>query len=122
MSGGGRYQRMAQEASGIPHSSERPVFARESWAVFARTSREVLGLLGYPIDSPCLPDEATPCGDTFADHSMAHMAAIKAVIDHQLNHLRPPAECVQEIYDHTTIELLENCRSDLHPAETGGQA
>lgn len=83
----------------------------ESWAVFARTSREVLRLLGYPIDSPCLPDEAMPCGGTFADHSMAHMAVIKAVIDHQLEHLGAPDECVREIYDHTVIELRENCRS-----------
>lgn len=67
------------------------------WRDLAYASREALARLGYDISARCLPDEADPCTGTFALHVIAHLAAIKAVADHHLEHLQPPAGMVDEI-------------------------
>lgn len=72
----------------------------ESWAPVARDTREALRWLGYPIEPKCLPDETDPCGRTFSEHAMAHFATIKAICDHQLDHLSPPGEMVGAIYQY----------------------
>ncbi len=59
----------------------------EVWAPVARSTRDALALLGRPIEPTCLPDEAEPCGASFALHAVAHFATIKAICDHQLEHL-----------------------------------
>jgi hypothetical protein len=59
----------------------------EAWAEYARASRDALASLGYGITPRCLPDEMAPCGASYAQHTTAHLATIKAVCDHQLAHL-----------------------------------
>lgn len=90
----------------------------ESWAEVARSTREALALLGRPIEPRCLPDEADPCGATFALHAMAHLATIKAICDHQLYHLHAPAGQVDDIYRHTMAELTgpgSDCQRRVTP-------
>ena len=78
----------------------------ETWAQVARDTREVLALLGRPVEPGCLPDESDPCGASFALHAVAHFASIKAVCDHQLGHLGPAfTEARGEIYWHVRDEL-----------------
>lgn len=77
----------------------------ESWAPVARSTREAMVLLGYRITTRCLPDEPEPCGGNYAQHAAAHLASIRALVDHQLQHLGAPQGVVTEIYDRITAEL-----------------
>jgi hypothetical protein len=77
------------------------------WEQVARNSRQALALLGYPIASNCLPGEAEPCGGTFAEHAMAHLATLKAVCDHQLDHLDHPE--AGRIHESERSKLAINC-------------
>jgi len=71
------------------------------WADLARASRQALGLLGYPIDDRCLPDEPSPCGGTFQLHAIAHLATLAAVTDHHLEHLGGmDSPTAQDVYLH----------------------
>lgn len=81
----------------------------EKWAEVARGSREALALLGRPIEPRCLPDEADPCGATFAMHAVAHFATIKAICDHQLDHLGAPDSQIYEVYMNTLAEIAGPC-------------
>lgn len=58
----------------------------EGWAGIARSSRAALNLLGYHIDSECLPGEPNECGGNFQGHAAAHLIALRTVADHHLNH------------------------------------
>lgn len=80
--------------------------ADTDWAPIARSSREALRQLGYNVDPVCLPDEAKPCGGTFIQHTVAHLAAIKAVADHQLLHTGAPAAMIDDIYQATMAGLI----------------
>lgn len=60
------------------------------WAEVGRGARTALELLGYPPMPACMPDEAEACGVGVAEHVAAYLATIKAVCDHQLNHLGQP--------------------------------
>ena len=85
----------------------------ESWAEVARGTRRALAELGHPITPLCLPDEADPCGGTFTQHALAHLATIKAVADHQLEHLGPAWNDIQDtIYWNERIELERADRAD----------
>jgi hypothetical protein len=64
-----------------------------------------------------MPDEAMPCGGSFAEHAGAHLAAIKAVADHQLAHLRPPVGLVNATYRSVSQDLAN---SDGHTAVREG--
>ena len=78
----------------------------QAWAEYARASRDALAALGYGITPRCLPDEVEPCGATYAQHSAAHLATIKAVCDHQLEHLGPLFAAMHgRIYLDTRAEL-----------------
>lgn len=77
----------------------------ESWAPVARSTREAMALLGYRITTRCLPDEPEHCGGSYAEHAAAHLASIKALVDHQLQHLGAPERVVTEIYEKITAEL-----------------
>jgi hypothetical protein len=68
------------------------------WRDLARASRDALAELGYHLGPQCLPDEPEACGGTFAEHSIAHLASIKAVADHHLLHLGPPVNMISSIY------------------------
>ncbi|HLM89268.1 MAG TPA: hypothetical protein VK284_09600 [Streptosporangiaceae bacterium] len=80
----------------------------EAWAAVARASRDALALLGYVVGPRCLPDEAEPCGGSFALHACANLAALKAVADYQLMHLGPGMNPVQ-IYLEVRGELETEC-------------
>lgn len=78
----------------------------QAWAEYARASRDALAVLGYGITPRCLPDEVEPCGATYAQHAAAHLATIKAVCDHQLEHLGPPFATMHgQIYWEARAEL-----------------
>jgi len=81
----------------------------ENWAEVARASRGALALLGRPVGPRCLPGEPDWCGGSFAQHAGAQLAALKAVADHQLSHLGPPAAMITEIYAHELAELESRC-------------
>lgn len=86
----------------------------EEWEPVARSTREALRLLGYPIEPRCLPGEAAPCGATFAQHAMAHLAVIKAICDHQLMHLGARfQDGAQDIYIDHLADLDRQCPHDL---------
>lgn len=71
----------------------------------ARSTREALALLGMNIAARCLPDEPDHCGGSYAQHAAAHLASIRAVVDHQLQHLGAPEGMVTKIYDKVAAEL-----------------
>lgn len=77
----------------------------ESWAPVARSTREALALLGIRITARCLPGEPEHCGGSYAQHAAAHLASIRAVVDHQLQHLGAPELMVTKIYDKIAAEL-----------------
>lgn len=81
----------------------------ESWAEVARDTRAALRLLGRPIKPACLPDEPHPCGASFALHAAAHFATIKAIADHQLDHLGPDFTDANNVIYHATRRELEEC-------------
>lgn len=85
----------------------------ESWAPVARATRQALDLLGYPITPRCLPDEPDPCGGTFALHTVAHLATIKAICDHQLVHLGAD-------FSPTTNDIYWSTRHQLDASHTTG--
>lgn len=64
-----------------------------AWRDVAIGARESLLKLGYPIVSQCFPDEPgfDNCGHGWADHAGALLLTVKAVAEHQLGHLAPPA-------------------------------
>jgi hypothetical protein len=82
----------------------------EAWATLARTSRAAMAHFGKETP-PCLPDEAEACGATFAQHAAAHLAVLKAVADHHLEHLGPEfVACIYpDVYQATQAELAELC-------------
>lgn len=79
----------------------------DAWQPLAERSREALRLLGYDVAVLCMPGEPEPCGGSFAQHTAAHMAAIKAVTDHHLAHLGPGvvAPIFGVTYDSVAAEL-----------------
>ena len=77
----------------------------QQWKPLALSSREALSQLGYTVGTRCLPHELDPCGGDFAEHTVAHLAAIKAVADHHLAHLGAPAEMINSIYVSTAAAV-----------------
>lgn len=59
----------------------------DNWADLARSSRAALALLGYRLDSECLPGEPDRCGGSFAAHAAAFLVSIRAVANHHLDHV-----------------------------------
>jgi hypothetical protein len=85
----------------------------ESWKQVAGDSREALALMGYPVAPRCLPGEPDACGGTFAEHALAHMATLKAICDHQLDHhLGDPRAGL--VYAAALRDILADCRQ-VHP-------
>ncbi|HZR54601.1 MAG TPA: hypothetical protein VFB06_34510 [Streptosporangiaceae bacterium] len=80
----------------------------QQWAEYARASREALSRLGYDVKR-CLPDEPGACGGGWAEHVAGYLAGIKAVVDHQLDHLGAPVTMIEDIYQHISAELHEQC-------------
>lgn len=81
----------------------------ETWADVARNTREAMALPGRPVTPRCLPGEAEPCGASFEQHALAHLATIRAICDHQLEHLgAPDGWQAEHIYRHE-LEELRRC-------------
>lgn len=88
-----------------------------SWADLARASREALAQLGYFIGPQCLPGEPDECGGSFAQHTAAHLAGLKAVADHHLAHLPVTlvAAMFGDVYSTTEADLAKNCDQHQGP-------
>ena len=83
----------------------RRIMSDQQWKPLAVSSREALSQLGYTVGVCCLPDELDPCGGSFAEHTVAHLAALMAVADHHLAHLGAPAEMIDDIYRRTAVAV-----------------
>lgn len=87
----------------------------QAWCWLAEQSRVALRHLGWNIGPRCLPGEPDECGGTFAQHTVAHMAALTAVINHHLAHLSAAygAETVADwgqcAYTDVALELAGGC-------------
>lgn len=91
-----------------------------AWAPMARATREALALLGHRIDPKCLPDEPDPCGGTFAMHTMAHLAWLEAIADHELWHLGPEFKrASRDVYWRALGELDDQCLGPATPETPG---
>ena len=90
--------------------------ADRGWEQLARDTRQALALLGHLVPD-CLPGEPDACGGSFAEHTLAHYAALKAVIEHRIAHLGPGSEpMVEEIHHATRTVLLaeDDCGQPGH--------
>lgn len=85
----------------------------ESWAGLARPARQALALMGKETP-PCLPGEAEACGASFAQHACSYLAAMAAIIDHQLALMGPGfVACIYpDVYAATAAEIEERCQHD----------
>ncbi|HUN38327.1 MAG TPA: hypothetical protein VMU95_40570 [Trebonia sp.] len=90
----------------------------ESWRDVAVSTREALRLMGYQRTGRCFPGEPFHdlCGRGWPEHAMAMLATVKAVAEHQLQHLAPPASRLDLVYKGVARELVEGCC-----CEPGGQ-
>jgi hypothetical protein len=87
-----------------------------TWQPLATSTRQALRLLGW--GSPdCLPGEPEACGGSFAEHAAAHLAALRAVVEHRTAHLGAGAgPMVETVYAETLATLREG-----DPCEQGHQ-
>jgi hypothetical protein len=76
-------------AAAAPADPDGATVDDDSWAPIARSTREALSLIGYDITPRCMPDEPQACGGTFAQHTAAHLATMRAIIEHHVSHLGP---------------------------------
>lgn len=83
----------------------------EQWRDLAEGTRTALHLLGYTIEPHCLPGETEACGGTYAEHAVAHLAALTAVINHHLVHLSPPSDMVSDIYHDVIRDIHIDCKA-----------
>jgi hypothetical protein len=82
-----------------------------NWADLARGSRGALADLGYHIAPGCLPDEAEPCGANYTMHVAAHLAVIRAVIEHHAEHLgKIFTPMMEETYKNSREQLIHDCQ------------
>lgn len=90
--------------------------ADESWAEVAAATRDALALLGWPIDSRCLPGEPqhADCGHSHADHALAHLTLIGEIARHQLDHLGPPRDIRAMLAADARAKLRRDCRQGVH--------
>lgn len=83
----------------------------QAWAELARPARQALALMGK--QSPeCLPGEAEACGGSFAQHACSYLAAMSAIIDHQLALMGPGfvATVYPDVYAATAAEIEQLCQ------------
>jgi hypothetical protein len=86
-----------------------------AWKPLAERTREALELLGYGVPR-CLPGEPEACGGDYAHHSLAHLAALKAVVEQRITHLgNSSAPLVEEICAKVSAELS----ADDFPCDQG---
>lgn len=98
------------------HNDTTHVIPDASWAEYARAARDALARLGYGLAPRCLPGEDEECGATYAQHTVAYLAAINAVCDHQLAHLGPAySEVEVRIYLYESAALEERCEDGHRP-------
>ena len=75
------------------------------WKPLAESTRQALSLLNYEVPA-CLPGEPEACGGSFASHTLAHLAALRAVVEHRIAHLGEGSQpMVEDIYASTLATL-----------------
>jgi hypothetical protein len=84
----------------------------QTWQPLAVSTRQALRLLGW--DGPdCLPDEPEACGGGYAEHAAAHLAALRAVVEHRIGHLGADAgPLVEQVYASTAATLRAGIACD----------
>lgn len=81
----------------------------EEWRQLAADMREALVLFGY-ICPECMPGEAKPCGGSFYLHAATYLAALRACVNHYLDHLPADMEPFTEgAFDIVSDELKIKC-------------
>lgn len=86
----------------------------QAWAEVARGARRALVEVGYHDVPECLPDEAHACGGTAGQHALAYFATLKAIADHQLDHLGAHPGVVADIYLTAKTELETDGCQGVH--------
>ena len=82
----------------------------QDWAEAARAARQALITIGYPVKDDCLPDEADACSGNFAQHAASYYVTLKAIADHQLEHIGPCFGQPELIYNDAMAKLLRDCQ------------
>lgn len=80
----------------------------EAWRPVAEAARECIRLLGYPVIMlRCMPGEdlANGCYGNIAMHTGSYLAVLRAIVDHQLVHLKPPETEFERVYLQAQTEL-----------------
>lgn len=94
--------------AGAPAAAAPRAVDDSTWAPLAHSTREALALLGYDILPRCLPDEPAACGGTFAQHTAAHLATMRAVVEHHVTHLGPSWRPMLEEIQATAAEEVSH--------------
>jgi len=89
----------------------------EAFKELAEATRAALALMGKDIEPRCLPGERDPCGRSYAEHAVAHLAAMAAIIDHQLTVIGPEfVACIYpDVYAATAEDIAERCHHEPRP-------
>jgi hypothetical protein len=66
-----------------------------TWREVAEAARGALALLGW-ASPDCLPGEPEECGGSDAEHAVAYLGALRAVVEYRITHLGPGARALIE--------------------------
>ncbi len=95
-----------------------------SWKTIAEDARQALIVLHHDVPQ-CLPGEPGACGGTFAEHTIAYLATLRARVDFEIEHLGQAAQpAIQVIYRNmiTEIRAREDCGDPEHQPVPGKEA
>ena len=81
---------------------------RIGWEDFATQTRDCLAHMGFTIVADCMPDESEPCGRSYQQHAQTNLSALRAIVDHQLNHA---GGMLGHAYEWATAEVLRDCHA-----------
>jgi hypothetical protein len=85
------------------------------WKDLAEELRQALHLLHFDVPQ-CLPGEPEACGGNFAEHALSYLAALRARVDNEIEHLGESAQShVRMIYASTLDELRQDSPCRDHP-------
>lgn len=75
------------------------------WKEIAEATRRALHDLHHEVPQ-CLPGEPEACGGSFAHHTLANLATLRARVDYEIEHLGEKAQpTVHQIYSNV-LEML----------------
>lgn len=90
-----------------PQTAAEPADEQDypGWQPLAVDTRQALILLRYGVPE-CLPGEPGACGGNFAEHTLANLGALRAVVEHHIRHLGADAmPLIEQIYARTRDQL-----------------